>query len=50
VSYSFLTATPELEAHFRQLGGLTGPCLTGNHDNLILGDSAHDFVFARNNR
>ena len=40
----------ELEAHFRQLGGLTGPCLTGNHDNLILGDSAHDFVFARNNR
>ena len=50
MAYALFAATAQLETHLGQLRGLTRACLTGDHDNLILGDSAHDFVFARNNR
>ena len=50
MTYALFAATAELETHLRQLRGLTRACFTRDHDNLILGDSAHDFVSARNNR
>jgi len=50
VPYPFFAAPTEFETHLRKLRRLTRTSLTGDHDNLILGDSAHDFVSARNNR
>ena len=50
MAYTLFAATAQLETHLGQLRGLTRACLTRNNNNLILGDSAHNFVSARNNR
>ena len=50
MAYALFATTAQLQTHLGQLRSLTGACLTRDHDNLILGDSAHDFVFSRNNR
>ncbi|MNJ67313.1 hypothetical protein D3C77_634760 [compost metagenome] len=39
-----MSAAAQLQADLRQLGGLAGTCLAGDHQHLVLGQGLLDFV------